>query len=116
MEEKLLLKVSLIISVTGLGAMIFISYTININKTSIESITPNDVGRSVKACGQVEDKFTSKNLHTFFTLSEGSETIKVVVFNSTKIPPFAWEEVCITGRVELYEGELEIIAEEVIDV
>lgn len=109
---EVLAKAALLLTVTGLGGMIFLSSFVDLELTAIEDITPNDVGRSVKVCGEVEDKFTSRKGHTFFSL----KGLRVVVFNSTEVPDLAWTEVCVVGRVEMYQGDLEIIAEEVSDV
>ena len=105
-----MLRLALLISIVGLAALFLIANTIGSEKVLIGDITPDDVGRGVKACGEVENKFTSKNGHVFFSLNDGTGSIKTVVFNSTQTEdPEA--DVCVTGRVDLYEGEIEIIAD-----
>lgn len=109
MQEQMLLKISLLISLAGLVSLFWIASNPDFDATPVGSITPDDVGRAIKACGDIEDKFTSKNGHVFFQLNDGSGKIKVVVFNSTKIT-VGEESSCVTGRVDVYKGEIEIIA------
>jgi len=113
MKEKTLLRISLLVALTGLSSLILISQNLDIDKTSINTITPDQVGAGVKVCGSVTNKFTSKNGHRFFTLNEDEGSIKIVVFNSTKIGSFAWENLCVIGKVDLYQGSIEVIANEV---
>jgi len=115
MQENSLLRISLLLSLAGLAAMSLIASNMNIDKTAIGSITPGDIGRTLKACGEVENKFTSKNGHTFFSLNDNTGKIKVVIFNSTKTEVKA-NQACVTGRIDLYQGEIEIITKEVKDV
>lgn len=111
MQEKLLVRVSLLMSLAGLAGLFLASAYLDIDRTPAGSLTPDDVGRGVRVCGQVENKFTSKAGHVFFDLADDSGEIGVVVFNSTKAA--VGNEVCVTGRVDMYEGGLEVIAQEV---
>ena len=110
MEERLLLRISLLVSIIGLVALFLIANSIVFEKVLIEDIMPDDIGRGIKACGEVENKFTSKKGHTFFDLNDESGGIKVVVFNSTQTED-PGNNICVTGRVDLYKGEIEIIAD-----
>jgi DNA/RNA endonuclease YhcR with UshA esterase domain len=110
MQEPVLLKISLVASFAGLAGMFFIAGNANIDSVPAADITPDDVGRSIKVCGSVERKFISRNRHVFFDITDESGSLKVVVFNSTKAAVDS-ERVCVTGRVNLYKGRLEIIAD-----
>ena len=114
MQENTLLRVSFIIAVAGLGGMLFISTIIEIPITPAGTLTPDDIGRYVKVCGELKDKFTSKNSHTFFNLVDDSGSIRTVAFNSTGISTTP-RTGCVIGRLDLYKGELEIIAQGVVD-
>lgn len=112
MQEKPLLYFSLTISLTGLLSLFLIASNINFDATPIGEISKDDTGRGLKACGSIEDKFTSSENHTFFTLVDKSGEIEIVVFSSTRAA-VGTGQVCVTGKVDLYEGDLEIIAKEV---
>ena len=114
MQEKSLLRVSLAISFAGLLAMAWLAANPDFDAAPTGSLSPEDVGRGVKVCGNVEGKFTSRNGHTFFTLTDGTGSVKVVVFNSTRAV-VGGGSVCVTGRVDLYEGDLEVVAKGVED-
>ena len=115
MEEKSLLRVSLLISVAGLASLFLISLNPYFDKIPLAQITPDYIGRSVKVCGQVQGKFTSKSGHTFFKLvdvEDGSD-IQIVAFKSAKIS-FDSKAVCVIGTVDLYQGDLELTAKSVV--
>ena len=115
MDERVLLRVSLLCAVLGLIATGIVSAGITGSTVGIQDITPEDAGRLVKVCGEVGEKFTSRNGHVFFTLTE-SEGIDVVVFNDTAHKASGLgngDWVCIAGEVQVYRGKLEIILREI---
>jgi DNA/RNA endonuclease YhcR with UshA esterase domain len=112
MQEKSLMILSVIISVAGLVSMLLISQNMDIDKVPIGMLTPDDVGRGVKICGSVEDEYTSEDGHTFFSLKDDTGGIRVVMFNSKQS---IGGDVCVTGSVDFYEGDIEIIANEVVN-
>jgi len=114
LKMEFLTKISLTVSIIGILALYLLSFNVNFNQTSINTITPDDIGRSVKVCGTVENKFTSDNGHVFFSVNDGS-TIRIVAFNSTSSGNFSWNSVCVTGRIDIYNRELEVITQEVVE-
>lgn len=119
MRESHVKKIAVLISVVGLIILYLISFTIS-GTTSISDITIEDVGRTVKVCGNVTS-FRNSNNHIFFTLDDGNR-INAVIFNSTALQlnqsgsnPYqlgVGDLLCVPGVVEEYpknSGQLEII-------
>lgn len=110
----LLSKVALLCSVLGLVALFFVSTNITGNVTKIGEVTAEQDGMAVKVCGNVISKFTSKSGHTFMKVLDDSASISVVVFNTSAVKDSIVgvkvnQSVCITGLVEVYEGDVEIL-------
>jgi DNA/RNA endonuclease YhcR with UshA esterase domain len=117
MDEGAILRVSLACAVLGLIATGLMSFQVTGSTVSISGISPEDAGRVVKVCGNVTEKFTSRNGHVFFRLLD-TGGIDVVVFNDTAHKALGLgngDRVCITGEVGIYKGELEIILRDVHD-
>ncbi|MFH1364027.1 MAG: OB-fold nucleic acid binding domain-containing protein [Candidatus Aenigmatarchaeota archaeon] len=120
MDESLIKKTALLCAIIGLLFLYYISsFTPEI--TQISEISIEDVGRSMKICGQIEESYTSNN-HIFFTLNDGTNNIKVVVFNTTALRLnetgnniygfMPGDAICIPGVVDEYpknSGEVELI-------
>ena len=109
MREPTLLKISLLLSVSGLIGMVLVVNFIGYEKTPIKSISQDHIGKGVTLCGNVEKKFSSRKGHTFFNLTDGSGSIGAVIFNDTKTEPFGNnDEICVSGEVGFYQNSLEI--------
>lgn len=110
---------SVVCAVAGLVTLLVFSITMEIKPVDIAEITPDDLGETLKICGGITSKYVSKNNHIFMDVSDGSGSINVVVFNDTalkmkglNIDPYSLKEqdtICITGKVDIYKNELEII-------
>ncbi|MBR9683239.1 hypothetical protein GOV03_01745 [Candidatus Woesearchaeota archaeon] len=112
MEEKTLLKVSLIVGLLGLVALYFISSGIDLE--SIKSIGDIDEEEEVKLSGRV-GKVSENGAVVFLEiLNEKIEETKVVLFKDGGIDLIEGDYVEILGTVEVYEGEKEIIGNKVI--
>ena len=117
MDEGTVLRVSLACAVLGLIATGLVSFQVTGSTVSISGISPEDAGRVVKVCGNVTEKFTSRNGHVFFRLL-GDSGIDVVVFNDTAYKAVGLrngDRTCITGEVGIHKGELEIILRDLHD-
>ncbi len=117
MEESFLIKISFSCSIIGLVSLFLISSFVDEGSINIGSVTSSDIGTIVKLCGNVTNKYTTKNKHVFMNLKDETGEIKVVVFNQTaskfNLNLIELNRVCITGKVNIYRGELEIIANRV---
>ncbi|MFH1835650.1 MAG: OB-fold nucleic acid binding domain-containing protein [Methanobacteriota archaeon] len=115
MSEKIT-YLSLILAIAGLVILTFASEYINPPRASIRDITQSDVGMHVIVKGIVEDVHVFKGGSAVLTLSSDNASMKVylpyeisVKANSTL---FLGEELEVSGVVSLYEGDLELVAEE----
>jgi len=106
MNEKLLLTIAIIGSLTGLLVLFLLSENIQYQEKTIEKINAERIEDMIKINGIIDRVSNVKNL-TFISLTQPS-TIDVIVFHNITL--FQGENVEIIGRTEEYEGEMEIIA------
>jgi len=111
MQEKTLLKLALIVSLTGILILYLISDNITIKQTSIEKITLDNKDDFVKVRGIVSKVVDTEKV-TIMEIIQPTE-ITVVLFKeeNRKMPIKEGNEVEIFGKVDEYEGKLEIIAQ-----
>ncbi len=121
MEEHALRNIAVLCSVAGLLLLFLASENLELKPKPIKEITSDDIGKTVKVCGEIITKTISNN-HVFFTINDSTENIRVVVFNSTAMKLrekgndiYSFEKgsmICPTGIVDEYpkgSGYLEII-------
>ena len=118
MENKILLYISLASSLIGLVIVYIASQNVELVVTPTGKITFDDVGKNVKVCGEIISLKTSKNNHTFLKIEDNSGEIDVVVFNSTADKFGVYDlqkgdEICVAGKIDDYNGKLEIIPKEI---
>ncbi len=113
MKEKDLLKVALICSLVGVTVLYLLSENIEIKEKDIEKITLDDIDKNVKVEGIVKDLF--ENDKVMIMGIEQPQEIKVVLFKNKNesILINKGNNLEIIGKVEEYEGELEIIGHRV---
>ena len=110
MNEKSLLKLALLISVIGLILLFIISKNIEINDTTIEKITNEEIEGDVVIKGTIKE-INSRGSATFLVISQESE-IEVIVF-SNNVNLSKGDNVKITGQVSEYKNQKEIIADKI---
>lgn len=109
-----ILKISISIAVIGIVALFFLVQFNNESTTKIEDLK---TGQTTKITGMVTSAYVSKNNNVFLKVSDDTGEISVVVFKSSNID-MAYdlengEQISVSGRVDEYEGSLEIIAKEI---
>lgn len=110
MKHKKAYKISAALAIIGLTLMYASSIYIQIEEVDAAEIKSSWQGKNVVAEGEAVN-VTRSDEHLFFDLKDETGSILVVDFNS-RTSLSRGEEVEVTGKVEVYEGELEIIAEE----
>ena len=110
MKEKTLLKIALITSLLGILILYLISDNINLEEKNIEKITIDNKDEFVKIKGKVSNVIDTEKV-TIIEITQPNE-IKVVLFKNDNKPTAIekGQEVEIIGKVDEYEGSLEIIA------
>ncbi len=112
MEEKTLLKVSLIVGIVGLFLLYFISSEITLDTIpNINGIPEEEI---VKISGVVGKVTNSDKVAFLEVLNEKIEKTKVILFKDSNISLNAGDYIEISGTVEDYLGEKEIIGSKVI--
>jgi len=108
LTDQKLMQLSLTIAIIGIIALFFIVQSIEPRQVSISELSSSSVGEFVIISGKAGDVYNNGGT-LFFSLSNDDRSIKVVMFQSSlEIEQGALIEV--TGKVALYENELEIIA------
>ena len=121
MQEKTLRLLALVCSLAGIVSLFFISSGIELTAMSISKITIDDIGNTVKICGEITSRRVSKN-HIFLDVRDDTGTIRLVIFNSTALgmkgtenDPYELRDgdtICTAGSVDEYpkgSGALEVI-------
>jgi len=118
LNEKTLRNLALFCSFLGLILLFFVSQSLELKSIPINEITIEDIGKTVKICGTVENKVVSSGNHTFFSLRDESGQIKIVFFNqiSEKLKKFKinvshsqnGDKICLIGEVDEWNWELEV--------
>lgn len=119
MEEKTLRNIAVFCSISGLVILFVVSERLELQKTGIGEITIEDLGKNVRICGIIDNKFVSKNEHIFLRIRDETGDINVVIFNDTSknlgrynVYPYKLERgdtCCILGYIDEYKDEIEII-------
>jgi len=112
MKDKNIYIISAVISLIGLTTMYIVEDRyMEQQNVSISDIDESMTGEYVKIEGDIEN-FNTGQGHLFLELSGTEDQISVVEFDSD-----TWvntgETVFVEGYVDLYEGDLQIIAEEI---
>ncbi|OYT42970.1 MAG: hypothetical protein B6U88_02245 [Candidatus Aenigmarchaeota archaeon ex4484_56] len=120
MKEKDLRNFSLLCSILGLLVLFFASKKLESVVTKISDLTFNDIGKRVKVCGNITSYYLSKKNHLFLGLEDSTDSIDIVIFNSTisklNLDPHILnknQEICVLGTLTEYKSGLEIIADNV---
>lgn len=113
MKESTLLKIALITSLSGLLVLYLISGNIEVKEKNIEKITLENKDEFVKLSGIVSRIIDSEKV-AILEITQPQE-ITVVLFKNKNntVNINKGNEVEIFGKVDEYEGKLEIIAERV---
>lgn len=115
MDDKALMKISLIISLIGVVALFLFVQFVEPAKTAVSRIDDSMLGQNVELSGRIES-FSAKDGNIFFILNDNTGKIKVVMFErdarrTTDVYALADQmNVSVTGKISLYRSEFEIIA------
>jgi len=111
MKEQTLLKTALIVSLLGLLILYLISSNIEIKEKNIEKITLDNKDEFIKLRGIVNKVIDTEKV-TIMEITQPQQ-ITVVLFKdeNKSMPIQQGNEIEIFGKVDEYEGKLEIIAD-----
>lgn len=103
--------ISVFLGIVGLSAMTWASTHVEAADAEVAEVKPSWTGRVVSVEGNATD-FGRSNGTVFFQLEDSTGSIDVVQFNSD-IRELEGS-VAVEGEIAVYMGEMEIIAEEVV--
>ena len=100
-------------SLIGIIALYYISENSVVSNKNIGKITLDDVNKNIKVEGIVKVLFENDKV-TILTIEQPQET-KVVMFKSKNesIGIFEGNKIEVIGKIDEYEGNLEVIADRV---
>ena len=111
MQEKTVLKTALIISLLGLLVLYMFSDNVQLKEKNIEKITLDNKDEFVKVRGIVSKVIDTEKV-TIMEITQPQQITVVLFKNENKTMPIQeGNQVEIFGKVDEYEGKLEIIAD-----
>jgi len=115
-SDKQLMKFCIVVSVIGIAALFFIVESIEPKTVEISGLNKQMIGQFVKINGKASNVYNNEGT-LFLTLNnpDDGSIIKIVMFkNNLEIKEGNFIEV--TGKLELYKNELEVIASSITSV
>ncbi len=117
MNDSQIAKLCLLIAVSGIILLFAYTALLEPEAVKIGNIDDSMLGRKVLLEGAVRD-LSEKDGNVFITLSDGNETDVVVFERTASNQPFVYHiekntAIRVVGKVESYNGRLEIIAEKI---
>ncbi len=111
MKEKTMFQVALIWSLLGLFLILLYSQQAGPQLITINSALDNMERRII-----IQGTVTKASYHdnvAFIDVRDATGNIAVVVFDKIAEEPKRGDDVKVTGKIKLYRGDLEIIADEI---
>jgi len=113
MKEKNLLKIALICSLLGLLILYLVSNNIEIKEKNIEKITLDNKDEFVNIKGTISNIVNTEKV-TIIKILQPQEITVVLFKNENKTTTIQQgNEIEVIGKVDEYEGKIEIIADRV---
>lgn len=112
MRDRTLLKIALVWSLIGIFLLIIIALFTKPAIVQVSDLEQN-LGKTVVVSGVI-DRAVYKEKVAFIDLEDKSGMITVVIFDKVENKVFKNNLIQVKGKVQLYKGELEIIADEII--
>jgi DNA/RNA endonuclease YhcR with UshA esterase domain len=110
MQESTLLKIAVVSSIVGLILLFVISTFSSVDSVDINKVTALDVDKTVKITGLVS-KVMPRGTITYLDITQHNK-MPVLIFD-TNLTINTGDEVEVTGKVQEYNGGVEIIADRI---
>ena len=107
---KFLLKISLIISIIGVSALMYFYLSQPIKNVNTESIKEFKRGVLIEIHGIIINERIINNKFKILNLKDDFNEIEITC---SKCPSYLNQEVKIIGKTELYNGRMQISAQEI---
>lgn len=113
MKEKTLLMLALLGAISGIIVLYSATENISVEERVIEKITDGDIGKDLRVVGEVV-KVTDRDKVAFLKIEQNKPVaIDIVLFKNMDIDISEGEYVEIMGKVDDYDGKIQIVANEV---
>ncbi len=112
MQDKTLKKIAFCCTIIGIVLLFFISESISIDEKEISQVDHGDIGRIVNISGTIRKISEGDNFAVIEI--EKMDMMKIAIFKDKEIELKTGDEVLVVGKVEEYNGEMEIVGERII--
>jgi DNA/RNA endonuclease YhcR with UshA esterase domain len=113
MQEKTLLKISLITALIGIFILLIILDRIDISDSNINLINKTMIDQQIKIKGEITRLTETPGLY-ILNVKDDTGNIDVIIFKEEKIELEKGKVIEIQGTVTEYQGKVEIIAKKII--
>lgn len=110
-SDSTLIKISLVVSAVGIMMLFVLSELMQPKYIPIQNITESLYGERIMFNGSISS-LTLKNGNLYARISNGENYIKIVMFKT--FPNLtAGQGITVIGRVSIFDGDTEVIAESI---
>ncbi|MGV8172571.1 MAG: hypothetical protein ACP5OA_07820 [Candidatus Woesearchaeota archaeon] len=113
MDDKTLLNIALIVTFTGLVALLMLSYYDLIPEKNFNEVTSKDVDSIVKVSGTITAVYPHNNS---MTLRLEQKCVMDIFFFGNNPDLNAGKKVTVEGTVQEYNGKMEIMANKIVEM
>jgi RecJ-like exonuclease len=113
MNEKTLLKISLIASLIGILILLIILDKIDISDSNINLINKTLIDKQVKIKGEVTRITETPGLY-ILNIKDNTGNIDIIIFKENKIDLEKGNIIQVEGQVTEYQNKIELIAKKVV--
>ncbi len=111
MEETLLLRLSLAVSIIGLALLFLASKFVQLEPTKIEDLCSKQLNDKARIKGRIEGV---KELDKAYVIEVAQEkTVSVTVFKGDSVSFRPGQFVDVVGRLQEYRGKRQVVADKV---
>lgn len=110
MDESTMLKIAMVVGMLGICSLLIVLKASKIGESTLGEAKLMEEGGSAKITGTIE-RVSAKDQFTILTL-RSEERVSVVAFSSMNLSK--GQRIEVTGKIKEYEGENEIVADNVI--
>lgn len=115
MEEKNLLKLALVVSLTGILILIFIIDTIEIKDYKIKDLTKKDLNKDVNLKGTITRITETPGLY-IFNLDDQTGEITGIIFKEEQLNLTVNQKIEVQGTIIEYKNKLELEVDQLISI
>lgn len=113
MQEKTLLKISLITSLVGILILLIILDKIDISDSNINQVNKTDIDKLVKIKGEITRITETPGLY-IINVKDNTANMDIIIFKEEKLELEKGNIIEVQGQVTEYQGKLELIAKKVV--